>query len=73
MTLPCKGGSVTELSVTDGCRWRGGDQANMAQYKSYLVVNIAHSPKFHVLWGSKIRLGKKGVHSTFRGRRDLGQ
>ena len=26
MTLPCiQGGSVTELSVTDGCLWRGGD------------------------------------------------
>jgi hypothetical protein len=52
MTLPCKGGSVTELSVTDGCRWRGGDQANIAQYKSCLLVNIAHSPKFHNGYGS---------------------
>jgi hypothetical protein len=46
ITLPCKGGSVTELSVTDGCRWRGGDRVSMAQCKSCLLVNIAHSPKF---------------------------
>lgn len=31
MTPPCKGGSVTELSVTDGCQWRGGDLGKMQQ------------------------------------------
>jgi hypothetical protein len=35
MTLPYRGGSVTELSVTDGCQWRGGDPANIRPRKPF--------------------------------------
>jgi hypothetical protein len=51
-----QGGSVTELSVTDGCRWRGGDGSIMPQCKSHLLVNIAHSSKFHVFGAAKSTL-----------------
>jgi hypothetical protein len=60
ITLPCTGGSVTELSVTDGCQWRGGDQTNVPQCKSCLLVNIAHLAKFHVFGRSKIKTRHKG-------------
>jgi hypothetical protein len=35
------------LSVTDG--WRDGEGATMTQRNAYLLVNIAHSQKFHEL------------------------
>jgi hypothetical protein len=35
------------LSVTDD--WRDGDVAIMTQRNAYLLVNIAHSQKFHEL------------------------
>jgi hypothetical protein len=35
------------LSVTDG--WRDRDVAIMTQHNAYLLVNIAHSRKFHEL------------------------
>jgi hypothetical protein len=63
MTLPCKGGSVTELSVTDGCQRRGGDRTTMPQCKSCLLVNIAHSPKLHTFRCSKIKPGSNGAAS----------
>jgi hypothetical protein len=36
MTLPGKGGSVTELSVTGNCQWLGGDGITMPQCERYL-------------------------------------
>jgi hypothetical protein len=63
MTLPCRGGSVTELSVTENCHWRGGDEATMPQCKSHLLVNIAHSPKFNAFPRSEITPGSKGAAS----------
>jgi hypothetical protein len=42
--LPCIDGSVTELSVTAGCRW----QAVTTKYAALgaaILVNIAHSRK----------------------------
>jgi hypothetical protein len=41
------GGSVTELSVTDGYLWRGGDGTIMTHCNPPPLVNIAHSRKFH--------------------------
>jgi hypothetical protein len=43
------GGSVTDLSVTDGCRWRGGDFNSMLQCEASLLVNIAHSREVNEL------------------------
>jgi hypothetical protein len=74
MTLPCRGGSVTELSVTESCQGRGGDWTSVRQRKSDLLVNIAHSPKFHVSRCSKIKLTKAeppaGNRSVQRNRDD---
>lgn len=43
---PCVGREHYRLSVTDGCRWRGGDRTNMPQHNLHLVVKTAHSRKF---------------------------
>ena len=44
--LPCfGGGSIHRLSVTDGCRWLGGDGINMRLRVPESVVNTAHIPK----------------------------
>ena len=40
-----RGGSVTELSVTDGCLLAGGDVAILAHCQDPLLVNIAHNQK----------------------------
>jgi hypothetical protein len=39
------GGSITDLSVTDGCRVRCGDRRIVPQRTSGSLVNIAHIPK----------------------------
>jgi hypothetical protein len=43
--FPEKGESVTGLSVTDDCRWRGGNLASMLLRLSKLMVNKAQSSK----------------------------
>jgi hypothetical protein len=52
--LPCVGReryrlSVTDvrLSVTDVCRWRGGDGTSMRFRVPEPLVNIAHFPEFN--------------------------
>jgi hypothetical protein len=45
MTLPCIGGSVTELSVTGGCLWRGDDKGTLSRLGSRILVNTAHLAK----------------------------
>jgi hypothetical protein len=47
------GGSTT-LSVTGICREGGGDAASMRPRSRELLVNIAHSRKFHE-WGVRLR------------------
>jgi hypothetical protein len=44
-----RGGSVTELSVTDGCLLAGGDVAILAHCQDPLLVNIAHNQKVNDL------------------------
>ena len=36
---------MTDLSVTDGCRWRGGDESQHAASRVPPLVNIAHYEK----------------------------
>ena len=45
--FPALGGSVTGLSVTDSCRWWGGDRTNLRLRVPDPVSNIAQSWKFH--------------------------
>jgi hypothetical protein len=45
--LPALGGSMTELSVTDGCRWRGGDGIRMRRRVPQWLVNIARYSKLY--------------------------
>jgi hypothetical protein len=45
--LPCFGREHYRLSVTDGCRWRGGDWNNLQHCIACLLVKIAHSRKFN--------------------------
>jgi len=40
--LPCVGREHYRLSVTDGCRWRGGDETSMRSGFPESLVNIAH-------------------------------
>src|ERR1700680_2178044 len=47
MTLPCIGRERAALSVTDGCRWRGGDGTSMLFRVPESVVNIAHFQKLN--------------------------
>jgi hypothetical protein len=43
--LPCVGREHYRLSVTDSCRWRGADGANMLFRVPESLVNIAHFQK----------------------------
>jgi hypothetical protein len=43
--LPCVGREHYRLSVTDGCRWRGGDGTSMLFRIPEWLVNIAHFQK----------------------------
>jgi hypothetical protein len=47
--LPCVGREHYRLSVTDSCRWRGGDRTSMQQHIACLLVKIAHSRRFNKL------------------------
>jgi hypothetical protein len=46
------GGSVTELSVTDGCPRSGGDVPLLAHCEAPLLINIAHIQKINDLRGA---------------------
>jgi hypothetical protein len=45
--LPCVGRERYRLSVTDVCRWRGGDGTSMRFRVPEPLVNIAHFPEFN--------------------------
>ena len=45
--LPCFGREHYRLSVTDVCRWRGGDGTSMRFGVPAAMVNIAHFPEFN--------------------------
>jgi hypothetical protein len=47
MTLPCIGRERAALSVTDGCRRRGGDVTTMLFRVPEALVNIAHFQKLN--------------------------
>jgi hypothetical protein len=47
--LPCVGREHYRLSVTDSCRWPGGDETSMLFRVSELLVNIAHFPKLYLI------------------------
>jgi hypothetical protein len=46
--VPPSGGSVTELSVTEYCRGRAGDQMILQRRNADLVVNFAHFGKINL-------------------------
>ena len=62
------GRSVTELSVTDGCRWRGDDRHTMDPRVLKSVVNIAQSYKIYEL----ARFARGAVQVFFLERIGLG-
>jgi len=43
--LACVGREHYRLSVTDDCRWRGGDRASMLFRIPEWLINIAHFQK----------------------------
>ena len=45
--LPCFGREHYRLSVTDVCRWRGGDGISMRFRVPAAMVKIAHFPEFY--------------------------
>jgi hypothetical protein len=45
--LPCFGREHYRLSVTDVCRWRGGDGTSMRFRVPAAMVKIAHFPEFN--------------------------
>lgn len=45
MTLPCIWRERAALSVTDRCRYGGGDETSMRFGVPELLVNIAHFPE----------------------------
>src|ERR1700726_4461164 len=45
--LPCFGREHYRLSVTDVCRWRGGDGTRMRFRVPAAMVKIAHFPEFN--------------------------
>ena len=47
MTLPARAGALPNSRSPMVANWRGGDGSNVPQCASCLLVNIAHSPKFH--------------------------
>ena len=47
--LSCVGREHYRLSVTDGCRWRGGDGTSILFRVPEALVNIAHMLKYTIL------------------------